>query len=197
MSSSRARIVAMCLAAALPLLGGCRRDMQDQPRYEPLESSSFFADGRASRRPVEGTVARGQLRLDRHLHTGKVGDDFATSFPFPVTEAVMERGRERYEIFCSPCHDRVGNGRGMVVRRGLSQAASFHEERLRKAEVGYFFDVISNGFGRMYSYSAQIPDPADRWSIVAYIRALQLSQSASIDDVPSSIREELMRGRER
>ncbi len=194
---SRLRIAAVCAVAALLLLGGCRRDMQDQPRYEPLEGSSFFADGRSSRPPVEGTVARGRLELDRHLHTGKDGEAFATTFPFPITEKLMERGRERYEIFCSPCHDRIGTGRGMVVRRGLSQAASFHDDRLRKAEVGYFFDVISNGFGRMYSYSAQIPDPADRWKIVAYIRALQLSQSASIEDVPVRVRDELMRGRER
>ena len=184
------------LAFAVAALGvGCRQDMHDQPRYQPLQSSSFFADGRASRAPVEGTVARGQLKEDAHFNTGKLGGAFAKTFPSPVTLDVLKRGRERYDIFCSPCHDRLGTGRGMVVRRGLSQPLSFHIDRLRKVEAGYLFDVITNGFGRMYGYGAQIA-PGDRWAIVAYIRALQLSQNAVLSDVPDDLKGPLERGEE-
>lgn len=185
-------------AAAIVLMaavGGCRQDMHDQPRYEPLEASDFFADGRASRPPVEGTVARGQLRDDDHLYYGKVEGAFVRSFPFPISTDVMRRGRERFDIYCSPCHDRLGTGRGMVVRRGLAEAATFHQDRLRKVEEGYLFDVVTNGFGRMSGYAAQIP-VRDRWAIVAYVRALQLSQSASIDDVPEPWRSKLEQGQE-
>jgi mono/diheme cytochrome c family protein len=157
--------------------------MHDQPRYEPLEASDFFADGRASRPAVPGTVARGSLEEDEVLRTGRVGDRFAEDFPVTVDRKLLDRGRERYDIFCSPCHDRLGTGRGMVVRRGFPEAASFHIERLRKAEPGWYFDVVTNGFGRMPGYAAQLR-PRDRWAVVAYIRALQRSRSATPADVP-------------
>lgn len=175
---------------ALSLLGACRQDMHDQPRYEPLVASDFFPDQRASRPAVAGTIARGHLHDDTLLWTGKIGNDFSPVFPFAVTEQVMHRGRERFDIFCSPCHDHVGTGRGMVVLRGFPQAASFHDERLVKAQPGYFFDVMTNGFGRMPSYAAQIP-VKDRWAIAAYVRALQRSQRATIADVPADKRPDL------
>jgi mono/diheme cytochrome c family protein len=168
----------------------CRQDMHDAPRYEALEQSTFFTDGRSSRMPVANTVARGQLREDEHLYTGKVGGQPATEFPMPVTAAVMARGQERFNVFCSPCHDRTGSGNGMIVQRGFRRPPSYHEERLRNAPVGYFFDVMTNGFGAMQDYAAQVP-VADRWAITAYIRALQLSHAATIDDVPADRRGEL------
>jgi mono/diheme cytochrome c family protein len=155
--------------------------MHDQPKYEPLESSAFFRDGQASRPLVEGTVARGQLQDDEHLYTGKVDGQPATTFPFPITGAQMTRGQERYNVYCAPCHDRVGNGMGMIVRRGYRQPQSFHIDRLRSAPPGHFYDVITNGFGAMPDYRAQI-QPEDRWAVVAYIRALQLSQHATETD---------------
>lgn len=169
--------VAVALALAL---AGCRQDMHDQPRHEGLEASRFFADGQAARLPVPGTVARGELRADRHLYAG-LGPDgaFATALPASITldRALLERGQDRFAIFCSPCHDRVGSGRGMIVRRGFKSPQSFHSDRLRAERLGYFFDVMTNGFGQMSSYAAQVP-VADRWAIAAYIRALQLSQHA-------------------
>ncbi|MEW5979150.1 MAG: cytochrome c [Acidobacteriota bacterium] len=173
----------MSLAVLLVSVSACRQDMHDQPKLEALESSSFFPDGRASRPLVPGTVARGQLRNDPQLYTGKVNNEFVDSFPFPVTKEVLERGRERFNIFCTPCHDYTGNGEGMVVRRGFKQPPSFHIDRLRKAAAGYLFDVITNGFGAMQDYAAQVK-VEDRWAIVAYIRALQLSQNASAADTP-------------
>jgi hypothetical protein len=180
----------LALALALLAAAGCRQDMHDQPRLEPLEASDFFHDGRASRPPVAGTVARGELRLDSHYYTGRQGGELAETFPFPVTREVLERGRERYGIFCTPCHDRLGTGNGMIVRRGFPQPPSFHEERLRAAPVGHFFDVISNGLGRMTSYADRVP-PRDRWAIAAYLRALQLSQNAALADVPPDERRKL------
>ncbi len=174
------------LVAALPL-SACRQDMHNQPRYEPMEGSRFFADQRAARPVPAGTVARGQLHEDRHYYTGKVGGRFAETFPMPVTRALLERGRERYDIYCSPCHDRTGSGSGMIVRRGYLAPPSFHIERLRTQAPGYFFNAISNGFGKMPSYALQIP-VADRWAIVAYVRALQLSQHATLADVPAAER---------
>jgi len=175
------------------LLPGCEQQMADQPRYDPLEASDFFADGRASRPRIPGTVAQGQPNEADMLYSGKVDGKAALSLPFPVTYAVLARGRERYNIFCAPCHDRVGNGQGMIVRRGFKRPASFHSDRLRLAPVGYFFDVITNGFGVMSSYASQVP-PRDRWSIVAYVRALQLSQHAALEDVPPSERAKLLEG---
>ena len=164
--------------------------MHDAPRYEPLEESTFFENGGASRMLVANTVARGQLREDEHFYTGKVNGQPAAEFPMPVTADVMARGQERYNVFCSPCHGRTGQGNGMVVQRGFRAPPSFHDERLRNAPVGYYIDVETNGFGAMPDYSAQVP-VVDRWAIAAYIRALQLSQRASVDDVPADRRPEL------
>ena len=179
-------VLACCL-----LTPSCRQDMHDQPRYEPLERSSFFSDQRAARPAVEGTVARGQLNLDEHLYTGKINGELAAAFPFPVTKDVLLRGQERFNIFCSPFHGRVGDGQGMIVQRGFRQPQSFHIQRLRESPPGYFFDVITNGFGAMYSYATRVP-VEDRWAITAYIRALQLSQNATWEDVPTEQRRQLM-----
>ncbi len=176
-----AALTAMLLAALLET-AGCRQDMHDQPKYEPLEYSSFFDDGRASRPIPAGTVARGQLLADSHYAAGKVDGAFVTTFPRAVDRAMLERGRERYDIYCSPCHDRTGSGDGMIVQRGYQRPPSLHEARLRSAPVGQLFAAISEGFGVMPSYATQIPVD-DRWAIVAYIRALQLSQHAELDDV--------------
>jgi hypothetical protein len=168
----------------------CRRDMQDQPKYIPLRPSDFFADGRSARPLPEGTVARGELRADKVFFTGKNGDEFVDRIPIPVTRAVLERGQERFNIYCSPCHGRSGYGLGMIVRRGFKRPPSYHIDRLREIQIGYFYDIISNGFGAMADYSAQIA-PRDRWAIAAYIRVLQYSQWASINDVPAEYRREL------
>ena len=156
--------------------------MHDQPKVEALEPSGFFRDGRSARPLVEGTVARGHLDADVPFHTGTADGGWVHDLPLPLTRPLLVRGRERYDIFCSPCHDRTGSGRGMIVQRGFPRAASYHEQRLRDAPPGYFFNAMTNGFGVMPSYATQIP-PEDRWAIVAYIRALQLSQHASLDDV--------------
>ncbi len=166
--------------------------MAEQPRYDPLEASEFFADGQAARPLVEGTVARGALRDDQHLYTGVTGTAPATTFPFPITLEVLERGRERFDIFCSPCHGRTGYGDGMVARRGFNPPASLHSEILQKQPPGHFFRVITQGFGAMPNYSGQI-NAADRWAIIAYIRALQLSQNAGDDDLPAQARQQLAR----
>lgn len=191
----------LLLAACCLLASGCgvRFDMQDQPRYKAYKQSDFFADGRASRDQPAGTVARGFLKDNKAFYTGKIdnpdpnvqvqtttdatGNTLVSSFPndidefpVPVTKALVDRGQERYNIFCIVCHGPVGNGDGMVVRRGFSPPPTYHDDRLRKAPVGHFFDVISNGWGKMNGYGAQIP-AADRWAIVAYIRALQVSQN--------------------
>jgi hypothetical protein len=166
--------------------------MHDAPRYEPLEASTFFADGRSSRTLVANTVARGQLKEDRHLYEGIVDGKPAETFPMPVTAEVMARGHERFNVFCSPCHGRTGEGDGMIVQRGFRKPPSFHEDRLRNAPVGYFFDVMTHGFGAMQDYSAQVP-VADRWAIAAYVRALQFSQRATVDDVPADRRADLDR----
>jgi len=158
---------------------GCRQDMHDQPKYQPFEASPFFADGQALRTPVEGTVARGHLEEDQHFFAGIVDGKKAESYPFLLTIEDLKRGRERYDIFCSPCHDRVGTGDGMIVQRGFKSPPSLHSSRLITSNPGYLFDVISNGFGTMYSYRERIPT-RDRWTIVAYIQALQMSQSMDI-----------------
>jgi mono/diheme cytochrome c family protein len=183
----RAALLVMSLS-----LAACRQDMHDAPRYEPLEASTFFANGGSSRTLVPKTVPRGFLREDELFNTGKVGGQLANLFPMPVTAQVMARGQERYNVFCSPCHGRTGVGNGMIVQRGFRQPPSYHEPRLREAPAGYFFDVMTNGFGAMQDYSAQVP-VADRWAIAAYIRALQLSQAATVNDVPADRRSELDR----
>jgi len=168
--------------------------MQDQPKYIPLRPSDFFADGRSERQLVAGTVARGHLDDDAAFYTGKGPDGkFLDTFPFQVDKAVIERGQERFNIFCTPCHDRLGNGDGMIVRRGYRHPPSYHIDRLRQAPNGYIYDVITNGFGAMPDYATQIP-ARDRWAIVAYVRALQLSQNASINDVPATARTQLGQG---
>jgi len=196
-AARRAQAFCLLLSAACVLsFAGCRQDMQDQPRMKPYRSTAFFTNGLSSRPPVTGTVARGFLRADKEFFTGKKAtasgatstgataapaagqtatypDDVET-FPLPITREVVARGRERYEIFCSVCHGMTGNGDGMIVRRGFRRAASFHTDALRQAPVGHYFDAITNGWGAMPSYAPQIP-PHDRWAIVAYIRALQLS----------------------
>ncbi|HEV3205842.1 MAG TPA: cytochrome c [Terriglobales bacterium] len=172
------------LFTVLLSLAACRQDMQDQPKFKPLAESDFYADLRSARPPVEGTVARGQLREDTYFYTGKVGDNPGDFLPFPATEALLDRGQQRYNIYCAPCHSRLGDGNGVVSGRGFPRKPpSFHDERLRKVPLGYFFDVMTNGFGSMPDYASQIP-PRDRWAIVAYIRALQLSQAATAADVP-------------
>ena len=171
------------LLSLLLFAAGCRQDMHDSPRYEAFEASSSFPDNRASRNPPVGTIARGWLREDDALYTGKVNGQFVDEFPFAIGRDELARGQQRYNIYCTPCHGRIGDGNGMVVQRGLRQAASYHQDRLRQEKNGYFFDVISNGFGAMPDYRAQIA-PRDRWAIVAYIRALQYSQNAPAADVP-------------
>jgi hypothetical protein len=191
------------IALAAFALTGCRQDMHDQPRLKPLQPTALWSDGRGSRPLVEGTVARGQLRLDRELYAGRkrgavqqvqvpvpqggggaapaIDPSYVTEFPFPITRQVLERGRDRYNIFCTPCHAYTGSGRGMIVQRGLTPPPAFGIERLRQAPVGHFFDVITNGYGAMYSYASRIPVD-DRWAIVAYVRVLQYSQSVPVND---------------
>src|SRR5579862_3457530 len=152
-----------------------------------MAKSDFFADNRSARLPVDGTVARGDLHEDTYFYTGKIGSNPGDFMPFPVTKEVLERGRERFDIYCAPCHGRVGDGDGFIPSRGYKRPPSYHIDRLRKAPIGYFFDVMTNGFGAMPDYSAQIP-PRDRWCIAAYIRALQLSQAATAVDVPQGQR---------
>jgi len=178
------------IGCGLAILTGCRQDMHDQPRYEPFEASTFFEDGRSSRPLVEGTVARGHLRSDTHFYRGTVDGELVTRFPYPITSEVLNRGRERYNIFCSPCHGMSGYGNGMVVQRGFRQPPSFHIDRLRELPVGRFFSVITNGYGSMYDYASRI-SPRDRWAIIAYLRALQLSQNATIEDVPEHEKQKL------
>jgi mono/diheme cytochrome c family protein len=159
----------------------CRRGMVDQAHLKPLAEENFFADGRASRVPPAHTVARGQLREDEQFYTGKIGEQLAATFPHPVTRQTLTRGRERFDIYCAVCHGPSGNGDGMIVQRGFPRPPSFHEERLRAAPIGHFVDVITNGYGVMYSYASRVA-PEDRWAIAAYIRALQLSQHATPAD---------------
>lgn len=188
-----ARTAKLAGVAALACLAlACRQDMHDAPRLDTLEASAFFPDGSAARAPVANTVARGTLREDELLYAGKMNGQLADLFPMPVTAAVMARGRERYEVFCAPCHGRTGTGNGMIVQRGFRQPPSYHEARLREAPAGYFFDVMTNGFGAMQDYASQVP-VADRWAIAAYIRALQLSHAATVADVPADRRGDLDR----
>jgi hypothetical protein len=175
-------------------LTGCRQDMHDQPKYIPLRPSTFFANGTSARLIPEGTVARGHLNEDTAFYTGKDanGKD-VTEFPMPVTKEMMLRGQQRFNVYCTPCHSRLGDGNGMVVQRGYRHPPSYHTDRLRQAPVGHFFDVMTNGFGAMPDYAAQIR-PEDRWAVASYIRALQLSQQASVNDVPADARGQLGAG---
>jgi len=175
------------LLALVAAGAACRQDMHDQPKYIPLRQSAFFGDERSARPLVPGTVARGQERADRLLYTGKENSADSTVFPFPIDERVMARGQERFNIYCSPCHGQTGMGDGMVVRRGFRRPPTFHQDRLRNVPVGQLFDVITNGFGAMPDYAAQIR-VEDRWAIIAYVRALQLSEHATMADVPADRR---------
>jgi mono/diheme cytochrome c family protein len=172
----------------------CRQDMHDQPRYEPLEASTFFADGMASRAPIQGTIARGQLREDSALYEGKDAKGaLLTALPMPIDRPLLERGQQRFDIFCSPCHGRQGDGRGMVAQRGFKTPPSFHTDPLLSQPVGYYYDVMTNGFGVMSSYASQI-SVEDRWAIAAYIRALQLSQATPSADLDAADRQKLSGG---
>ncbi len=189
-----ARLRALGLAAIVAMTAtACRQDMHDAPKYEPLEKSAFFTDKRASRPLVEGTIARGNLKEDKLLHAGRDGDAISETFPFPVTEGVVARGRERFNIYCSPCHARTGEGTGMIVQRGYKKPPSFHEERLRVMPPGYFFQVMTNGYLTMPSYSLQV-GPEDRWAIAAYVKALQLSRNVNASDLTADERAKVESG---
>jgi len=187
---SRGKCVFVAALLCTTILAGCRQKMANQPRYDPLEASDFFSDGMASRPRIAGTVARGQLAIDSFMATGKMNGQEADGFPFPVTEQTMNRGQERFNIYCSECHGRLGDGNGMIPSRGYRRPPSFHTASLRTAKTGHFFDVMTNGFGAMPPYAPQIP-AEDRWAIVAYIRALQLSQNGTINDLPPAQRAKL------
>ena len=182
---------AFCIS--LLLTASCRQKMANQPRYDPLEPSSFFSDGMSARPRIAGTVARGELSTNPFLDTGKINGQIGDGFPFPVTREVVDRGQQRFNIYCQQCHGRTGDGNGMIPSRGYRRPPSFHTETLRTATTGHYFDVITNGFGSMPSYKTMIP-PRDRWAIIAYVRALQISQSATIDDVPPAERANIDRG---
>jgi hypothetical protein len=175
---------AAVLSAAALFMAGCRQDMHDQPKFVPQRGTTFYADGRSVRPQVADTVARSQGDEDSYFYTGMVGGKEGDGLPIPLTPATMARGQERFNIYCTPCHSRVGNGDGMIVQRGYRPAGNFHTDRLRNAPLGHFFAVITNGYGAMPDYAAQVT-PEDRWAIAAYIRALQLSQDAKPGDVPA------------
>ena len=184
---------AACLIAIAALLVSCRQKMAHQPRYDPLEPSDFFADGMAARPRIPGTVARGELVHDEFTSTGKINGVDGDGFPMPVTAQVVNRGEERFNIYCSECHGKLGDGNGMIPARGFRRPPSYHTDRLRTAVTGHFFDVMTNGFGAMPSYAAQVP-VEDRWAIIAYIRALQISQNGTINDLPPDMRAKLAGG---
>jgi mono/diheme cytochrome c family protein len=181
-SRGRSRRVGWLAVFLVIWAGGCRRDMYDQPRYEAYEPSTFFSDGTSARPTIAGTVARDELRADTLYYQGKIDGKDVDLFPFAIDEATLELGRDRYMVFCTPCHGRLGDGRGMVARRGFSPPPTFHSEYLRKIPVSHFYNVMTKGYGAMYSYEARIP-VRHRWAIAAYIRALQYSQNASLQDL--------------
>lgn len=181
-------ILVAALFAASAVLSGCslKQDMALQPKNRPLSPSDFFADGRSARPLVENTVARGSV-LEDEMTVSKESN----AFPLPLNQELLERGENRYKVFCSPCHGLQGDGNGMVAMRGMKHPPSYHQDRLRQVTNGYIYDVITNGFGAMLGYSAQIA-PRDRWAIVSYVRALQLSRNAKIADLPSDVREKVL-----
>jgi mono/diheme cytochrome c family protein len=189
MTNSSLRAVLLIFSSTIAL-AGCdytmRQDMANQPRQNTLSPSSLFADGRSERQLLDNTVPRGSVEEDALF----VPKD-SNAFPLPITQQLLERGQERYNIFCTPCHGIQGDGLGMVAMRGMKHPPSYHQDRLRQEPNGYIYDVITNGFGAMYGYSAQIP-PRDRWAIIAYVRALQLSRNARVADLPADVREKLM-----
>ena len=178
------------ICVLLPFLLGCHTDMRDQPRYETYEASEFFGDGQVARPVVTGTVARGQLREDDAFYRGKEGEEFVAGIPLEVDRPLLERGQERFNIYCANCHGPGGDGDGMIVRRGFKKPPSYHSERLRSAAAGHYFDVVTNGFGVMPRFAPQI-ETRDRWAIIAYVRALQRSQNATLEDVPDDQRSRL------
>ncbi len=191
MTNTSRLLITACAAAFAVFAAGCqylKQDMANQPKNRPLSPSDFFADGRSQRPPVENTVAHGSI-ADDELFVPKESN----KFPVPVNRELLERGEERYRIFCSPCHGLQGDGNGMVVMRGMKHPPSYHQDRLRQAPNGYIYDVMTNGFGQMLGYSAQVP-PRDRWAIIAYLRALQLSRNAKAADLPAELREKLNQG---
>ena len=178
----------MTIAFTAAAACGCRRDMFQQPYSKPLAPNSFFQDNQMASRPlVAHTIARGHLDADRAFYVGKIGTNLVDTFPVPITRATLERGRERFEIYCAPCHGRTGEGNGMIVQRGFPPPPSYHIDRLRQAPVGHFFDVMTQGYGVMYSYAQRV-SPEDRWAIAAYIRVLQQSHNSKLADVPVSER---------
>jgi len=189
--SKRLRWVVALGFLYLVLAVACSPDMRNQPKYKPLTESEFFADGRSERPAVADTVAHGQLKLDERYYQGKVNGAVVGTIPAPVTRQLLERGKERFNIHCTPCHGYLGDGEGIIVKRGYRHPPSYHIDRLRQAPDGHFFDVITNGFGAMPSYASRVA-PADRWAITAYIRALQLSQAAKPEDVPPAERRQLL-----
>ena len=190
MTSASRFLLGACLATLAVFTAGCqiRQDMADQPKNRPLSPSPFFDDGRSERPVLENTVVRGSV-ADEALFVPKDSN----AFPAQISMELLERGQERYAIFCSPCHGLQGDGNGMVAMRGMKHPPSYHQERLRGEPNGYLYDVVTNGFGAMYGYSAQIP-PRDRWAIIAYLRALQLSRNAHVAELPADLREKLMNG---
>lgn len=178
---------ALCAACLALSAAGCHRDMRDQPRYEALEARPLAATKAAALAPPAGTVARGELDAESPEQTGKSGRDFVRQIPLPLDEALLRRGQQRFNIYCSPCHGRSGAGDGMIVQRGFRKPPTYHQDRLRQAPAGHFFDVMTHGFGAMPRYGPHLT-PRDRWAIVAYIRALQLSQHAALEDVPAADR---------
>ena len=186
----------LALSALAVFAAGCRQDMHNQPKYIPLRGSDFFADGQGSRQPVEHTVARGHADEDDYFYTGKRNGQLGNELPQGLLhegygmKELLARGQQRFEIYCTPCHSRMGDGNGMIVQRGLKHPPSYHEPRLKQQPLSYFYDVMTNGFGAMLNYKAQVA-PADRWAIAAYIRALQLSQDAKMADVPESERSKI------
>ncbi len=193
------RSIRLLLALVQPFvvlfLSGCGAELYNQPKYKPYAASDFFDDGMSARPMVAGTVPRGDARergqaSEELFNTGKTAGKLTVELPFPVNRSVLERGQERYRIFCTPCHGELGDGRGIVVRRGFNPPPSYHTAELRNVPIGHFFDVMTRGHGTMYSYAWRIP-PRDRWAIAAYIRALQLSQHALAADLPSDVRSQL------
>lgn len=196
MIKSKPTLALISLVILTVFLTGCDLvplHMRDQPKYGALEESKFFTNDMAARPVPANTIPRGAWgarQLDEHFYTGKVDGDYAATFPVPVTDELMARGQQQYDVFCAPCHDRTGYGNGMIVQRGFPQPPAFHTDRLREQPVGYYYDVITNGFGVMFSYKARLV-PEDRWAIVAYIQALQLSQNVPVEDLPEEERLQL------
>ena len=183
----------LILAVGLPAVAGCHVDMWVQPKVKPQQESDFFSDGQGSRQMIAHTVARGHLREDEAFYTGMLGGKLVEEIPMPITRKDLERGQERFNIFCSPCHSRIGDGNGMIAQRGFAlrkKPGNYHSKRLRKMAIGHFYDVITNGHGAMYSYAQRV-EPPDRWRIAAYIRVLQRSQDATKADVPEEMVDEL------